>query len=62
MDEILNTKAVVTLVFLVYAAVGGVLTIIEPETLSFQEYSERLVIFGGLVGLGRGIAAAGKKS
>jgi hypothetical protein len=51
----LGEKNVVTLVFVIYAVVGGVLAIINPETLSFEEYSTRLVVFGGAVGIGKGI-------
>lgn len=46
----------------VVALCGGVLVIVHPETLSFQQYSDdlqKLAVGVGLLGVGRGIAHHG---
>lgn len=48
---------VVTLVFLITTVVGGIVVVVEPTTLNFEEYLTRIAAFGGLLGIGRGIAA-----
>lgn len=59
--EAFSTKnPVITLVFVIAAVVGGIVTITNPDTLNFSEYLLRLAIFGGALGIGRGIAEAGK--
>ena len=67
MRELLE-KSPVTVVLLaltVLAAVaGGVVTVVEPDTLSFAEYLDRLEKFAlalGILGVGRGIRAAGER-
>lgn len=45
------------------ALVGGVVTIVHPETLSFDQYLKALGAFAigtGLLGVGRGVLAASK--
>lgn len=45
------------------AVVGGVVCIANPDTLSFDQYLSALSKFAigvGLLGIGRGVAAAGK--
>ena len=48
---------IVTIVFLLSAVVGGIVVVVEPSTLSFEEYLTRIAAFGGLLGIGRGLAA-----
>jgi hypothetical protein len=51
------------LIVLVVAGVGGVITIIEPSTLSFSDYVSALADLAvgvGLVTVGRGVTKAGK--
>lgn len=51
------------LIVLIGAGIGGAITIIEPETLSFSDYVSslgELAIGVGLVTVGRGAAKAGK--
>jgi len=60
METILDTKAVVTFAFVIAALAGAVVTIVEPTTLSFDDYLGKLAVFGGALGIGRGIAAAGR--
>jgi hypothetical protein len=45
--------------------VGGVITIVQPSTLSFATYVnvlQKMVVGVGILGVGRGVAAAGKSS
>lgn len=54
------TICVVFIVFIV-AIVGGVVVIVSPDHLSFQEYITLLTglaVGSGLLGIGRGIAAS----
>jgi hypothetical protein len=57
------TTLVSVLVFIV-AIVGGVVLIVGKSSLNFQEYVTAvtgLAVASGLLGIGRGIAAAAKK-
>jgi hypothetical protein len=53
---------VVTVVFVLAALAGAIVTVVEPTTLSFEDYLTKLSVFGGALGIGRGIAAAGRHS
>jgi hypothetical protein len=51
-------------ILLIVAGVGAAITIIEPKTLSFAEYSKdlaNLAVGVGLVAVGRGVTSAGKQ-
>jgi hypothetical protein len=51
------------IIVLIVAGIGGVITIAEPETLSFSDYVSSLsdlAIGVGLVAVGRGVTKAGK--
>ena len=50
-------------VLIILSLVGGAVTIIEPSTLSFKDYVdalEKAIIGIGILGVGRGIASAGR--
>lgn len=62
MTKLLNTLPVATLLvvagFIIVALVGGVVTIVHPESLSFDKYAALvtgLAGSAGLLGVGRGI-------
>jgi hypothetical protein len=53
----------VGIVLVVVAGVGGIVTVVEPDTLSFKDYVdalEKLVVGIGILGVGRGLASAGR--
>lgn len=53
----------VGVVLVIVAGIGGVITIIEPSTLSFKDYVdalEKMVVGIGILGVGRGVASAGR--
>jgi hypothetical protein len=55
----------VGIVLAIVAGIGGVITIVEPSTLSFKDYVdalEKLIVGVGILGVGRGLAAAGRAS
>ncbi len=60
MLSILEKSPVVTAVFVIYAIVGGIICITNPQTMTFADYTTRLVAFGAAVGIARGYVA-GKK-
>lgn len=65
MDDTPVTTYLTLLIALVVVLVGGVVCIIEPETLSFRDYVEALAVLGigvGALGIGRGISAGAKAS
>lgn len=51
-----------TVVALLLAAVGAVVCIVHPETLSFSDYLDQMKFLIGGLAVGRGIAVAGKGS
>lgn len=58
------TTILVAVAFVIVCVVGGVVTIVNPDTLSFSDYVERLGIAAGALGLlaiGRGINLSGEK-
>jgi hypothetical protein len=54
----LNTINVATIITIILAIAGGVVCIVQPSTLTFDQYLEQMKYLIGLVGIGRGIAAA----
>jgi|GEM_PF-1866400 len=51
------------LIVVIVAVIGGVITIVEPSTLSFSDYVSSLgdlAVGVGLVTVGRGVGKAGK--
>ena len=47
----------------IVAGVGGVITIVEPSTLNFKDYVdalEKVIVGVGILGVGRGLASAGR--
>jgi hypothetical protein len=54
----------VGIVLVLVAGVGGVITIVEPSTLNFRDYVdalEKLIVGIGILGVGRGLASAGRR-
>jgi hypothetical protein len=50
-------------IVLIVAVIGGIVTIVEPTTLSFSDYVSSLsdlAVGVGLVAVGRGVTKAGK--
>ncbi len=65
MDQANAATIMVGIVLVIVAGVGGVITIIEPKTLSFKDYVdalEKIIIGIGILGVGRGLASAGRAS
>jgi hypothetical protein len=58
----LSTANVATILVLLLAAVGAVVVITNPDTLSFQDYLEQMKVLVGGLAVGRGIAAAGRSN
>jgi len=51
------------IIVLIVAVIGGIITIVNPETLSFSDYVSSLsdlAVGVGLVAVGRGVTKAGK--
>jgi len=57
--QLASSKPVVTILTVVIAmivvAVGGVVTITNPQSLSFHQYVTDIALMGGALGLGAGI-------
>ena len=51
----LKTIPVATLIVLVVAIAGAVVTIVHPETLSFANYVKNVGVAAGLLAIGRGL-------
>jgi hypothetical protein len=65
LDTAPAATVMVAIVVVLVAGVGGVITIIEPKTLSFKEYVdalEKLIVGIGILGVGRGLAVAGRRA
>ena len=63
MDNANAATIMVGIVLVIVAGIGGVITIVEPSTLSFKDYVdalEKIIIGIGILGVGRGLAAAGR--
>lgn len=56
----LNRSNLVTAVFLIVALAGAVVTIVHPNSLDFGQYVRDVLLGGGLLGIGRGIASHGR--
>ena len=54
----LNTPNVATIVALLLAAVGAVICIVHPETLTFDAYLDDMKFLIGGLAVGRGLAVA----
>lgn len=61
LDQLLDTKNVATFLVVVLALVGGVVTIVHPETLSFSTYLDKLGPYVAGLAVGRGIASGLRK-
>lgn len=59
LSQISSDKPVVTILTLVAATVaivvGGIVTITNPQSLSFHQYIQDIALLGGALGLGSGI-------
>lgn len=59
MDKIASEKPVVTILTIVAASVaiivGGIVTITNPQSLSFHQYIQDITFMAGALGLGSGI-------
>lgn len=58
-DFLANGPAATVLVY-VLALAGAVVTITNPDALSFEDYAKIVGATAGLLGIGRGIAASKK--
>jgi hypothetical protein len=59
--ELLDKSHIILYVFLLYAIGGLIVVLVQPDTLSFDGYSSRLIAFGAALGLARGYAS-GKRA
>jgi hypothetical protein len=53
----LDTFPVMSLLIVILAVVGGVVTITSPDRLSFVDYFQTVIAGAAALGIGRGIAA-----
>lgn len=63
MIQLLDHLPVTTIITVVVAIVGGVIAILHPDVLSFQDYAQSVGISGGglgILGLARSAAGKGK--
>lgn len=63
LDKTNAATVMVGIVLVIVAGIGGVITIVQPSTLSFKDYVdalEKLVVGIGILGVGRGLASAGR--
>lgn len=51
----LTTNAVATIIVALIALIGGIVVIVHPETLSFEDYVKNVGIAAGLLAIGRGL-------
>lgn len=58
--KLLDELNVSTVLVLLIALAGAVITVIHPETLAFKEYATITGGSAGVLGIGRGIAAHGR--
>jgi hypothetical protein len=56
----LDAINVVTIVFVIVAVTGALVTLFNPDALSFSAYMEKIAVFGAGLGIGRGVASAGR--
>lgn len=61
MNQVLATSHVATILVIILATVGGVVTIIHPANLSFANYLSDMSIAFGALGIGRGLSALGSR-
>ena len=60
MDALRNNPIVSAVFVGIVVLTGGIVCIVHPETLSFNEYVKYVAVGGGLLGIGRGIENHGK--
>lgn len=60
MSDLLDRLPVVTVLVVVYAIAGAAVVVFHPETLDFKSYLEQMTIAAAGLGIGRGIASAGR--
>lgn len=53
--DFLRDNPVASLIVVIIAIVGGIVTVVEPSTLPFREYVENVGIAAGLLAIGRGL-------
>lgn len=51
MKELLNTNPLTSIIAVIVVIVGGVITVINPDTLTYQEYLFQTGIFLGGLGV-----------
>ncbi len=51
----LRTNPVASLIVVIIAIAGGVVTVVEPSSLGFDEYVKNVGIAAGLLAIGRGL-------
>jgi hypothetical protein len=51
---------VATILIVIFAIVGGVICLVHPETLSFDQYIKYMAVGVGLLGIGRGLDSTHK--
>jgi hypothetical protein len=55
MNQLLHSLPVATILIVIVAIAGAVVTIVHPETLSFDQYLKYMTPGAGLLAVGRGI-------
>jgi hypothetical protein len=53
----LEALPIATILMVIVAIAGAVVSIVHPENLGFDQYIRDLAVGAGLLGIGRGIAA-----
>jgi hypothetical protein len=61
MDFLRNNPIASAIIVGVVVIAGAIVTIVHPETLSFEDYVKDVAVGGGLLAVGRGIDNHGKK-
>lgn len=54
--DALRNNPVASLLVVIIALAGAVVTVVEPSTLSFEDYVKHVGVAAGLLAIGRGIA------
>jgi hypothetical protein len=58
--DVLRKNPIPTIIVVAIAVVGGIVTIINPESLSFSQYSAQTLAAASVLGIGRGLQEIGK--
>jgi len=64
MNHLLDENPIASIAFVLAALIGGVVVIIQPETLTFSDYLKDMGAFGagaGILGVARSLAGKGGK-